>query len=129
MVYNMDIIKSPSFWTGILLYVQFGYLSQSGPYRSDSTRYLTGTKASRAYMYMLGRTLHDSFYTLNIRLPRSVGTMMRVGYLNTESNALSADVTFCHGAAPPLKRLTADVFGKSTTYRFYHKSNENASAF
>ena len=87
-------------------------------------------------MDMFGRTVYDSLYTLNIRLPSSVGTMMRVGDLNTESNALSADVTFCHGAAPPFKAfafvpVSADLTDtdKSTTYRFYHKSGKNARAF
>ena len=46
---------------------------------------------------MLGSSVNNSLYTLNIRLPHPVGTVMRVGDLNTESNTLSANFTLCHG--------------------------------
>lgn len=50
---------------------------------------------------MLGSAVNDSLYTLYVGLPSSVGTMMRVRYLDTESYTLSANITFCHGVAPP----------------------------
>ena len=69
--------------------------------KSNSTCYLTGAKASCAHVNVLGCAVNDSFYTLYIRLPSSVGTTVRVGNPDTESNALSANITLCHGAAPP----------------------------
>ncbi len=49
-------------------------------------------------MNMLGRTVNNSLYTLYIGLPRSVGTAVGMGNPYTESNALSANIAFCHGA-------------------------------
>ena len=52
---------------------------------------------------MLRSTVNDSFYTLYIRLPGSVGTTMRVGNLNTERNAHSANIALCQLGRTSLK--------------------------
>ena len=39
---------------------------------------------------------------LNIGLPSSVGTSVRMGNLNSKSDTFSADVAFSHVSAPPL---------------------------
>lgn len=91
--------------------------------KSDSTCYLTGTEASCAHMNVLGSTVNDSFYTLYIRLPGSVRTTMRVGNLNTESNALSANITLCHLGRTSLNKVIAILHPKSLrdfSERFYY---------
>lgn len=100
--------------------------------KSDSTCYLTGTEASCAHVDVLRSTVNDSFYTLYIRLPGSVGTTMRVGNLNTESNALSANIALCHLGRTSLKSnsvstpLYRDVF---RTFQLYHIQQQIASIF
>ena len=64
---------------------------------------LTGTQASGANMYSARSTVNDSLYFLYVGLECSVGTSVRVGNLNTESDTLAADFAFCHGSAPPYK--------------------------
>ena len=58
--------------------------------------HLTGAEASRANIDVAGRTLYDCFYALDIGLPCTVGTAVRVRNLDTKCNALAADFTFCH---------------------------------
>lgn len=57
---------------------------------------LAGAQASGANIDVAGRTLHDCFDALDIGLPCTVGTTVRVRDLNTKSNALAADFAFCH---------------------------------
>ncbi len=74
-------------------------------------------------MNVLGSTVNDSFYTLYIRLPGSVSTTMRVGNLNTESNALSANITLCHLGRTSLNKVIAILHPKSLrdfSERFYY---------
>lgn len=63
----------------------------------DSARYLTGTQATGAGIDTTGRTVHNSPYSLDVRLPSTVGATVRVRHLNPESNFFIADFTFCHG--------------------------------
>ena len=63
----------------------------------DSTFNLIGTEASCTDVYMAGRTVDDCFYALHVGRPGSVGTSVRVGNLNPESNFFVADITFSHG--------------------------------
>ena len=60
------------------------------------TLHLTGAQASGANINVAGRTLHNGFYTLDIGLPCTVGTTVRVRDLDTKCHALAADFTFCH---------------------------------
>ena len=46
-------------------------------------------------MDVAGRTLHDRFDALDIGLPCTIGTTVRVRDLNTKCNALAADFAFC----------------------------------
>ena len=63
---------------------------------SDSTFNLVGTQASCTDVYMARSTVNNSFYALDVGLPSSVGTSMRVRDLNTESHTLAADIALCH---------------------------------
>ena len=58
------------------------------------TLYLAGAEASGANIDVAGRTLDDCLDTLNIGLPCTIGTTVRVRNLNTERNALAADLAF-----------------------------------
>ena len=60
------------------------------------TLHLTGAEASGANVDVAGRALHDRLDALDIGLPCTVGTTVRVRDLDTKSNALAADFTFCH---------------------------------
>ncbi len=76
----------------------------------DSTGHLTGTQAASASMYSFRRTGYDSLNTLYVGLPGSVGTSVRVRLSDAERNFLTAEITFCHGSAPPLsKKLSNEV--------------------
>lgn len=57
---------------------------------------LSGTQATSASVNTTRRTINDSFYSLNVGLPSTVGTSVRVGNFNTESNFFAADITFSH---------------------------------
>lgn len=61
-----------------------------------STGHLAGPQATGAGINPFRGTIHNSLDTLDIGFPSAVGTSVRVGYLNTESDALSADITFSH---------------------------------
>ena len=41
-------------------------------------------------------TVNNCFHTLDIGLPSSIGTSMRVGYFNTKSDTFAAIITFSH---------------------------------
>ena len=60
------------------------------------TLYLTGAQASGANIDVAGRTLHDRLDALDIGLPCTVGTTVRVRDLDTKCDALAADFAFCH---------------------------------
>ena len=57
-------------------------------------------------------SVDEGLDTLYVGLPGSVGSSVRVGDLDSEGNALSADIAFCHRSAPPFcaqYRITAIV--------------------
>ena len=56
----------------------------------------TGAQASGANINVTGRPLHDRFHALDIGLPCTVGTTVRVRNLDTKRDALAADLAFCH---------------------------------
>ena len=60
------------------------------------TLYLAGAQASGANIDVAGRTLHDRLDALDIGLPCTVGTTVRVRDLDTKCDALAADFAFCH---------------------------------
>ena len=64
-----------------------------GLYRAG---YLTGTQATGAGVNPTRGAVHNRLDALNIGLPSTVRTPVRVGNLDTEGNTLAADVTFCH---------------------------------
>ena len=57
---------------------------------------LAGAQASGANINVAGRTLHNCLDTLDIGLPGTVGTTVRVRNLDTKRDALAADLAFCH---------------------------------
>ncbi len=65
-------------------------------YDLDRTLHLVGTEASGTDVHMAGRTIHNRLHALDVGLPATVASSVRVGHLNTEGNALAADITFCH---------------------------------
>ena len=67
-----------------------------------SSFYLTWTQASWASVNVTRSAVYNSFNSLYIWLPSSVCSSVWVWYLDSESNALTADFAFCHYAAPPL---------------------------
>ena len=67
----------------------------------DGAGYLAGTNAAGAGVNVLGRTVYHSLNSSYIGLPGPVGSSMRMGNLNAESNTLTADVALCHLSAPP----------------------------
>ena len=62
----------------------------------DSTLYLTGAQATRAGVKVARSTINDSFNTLNVWLPGSVGSSVGVGNPNAKGNALSANIALSH---------------------------------
>ena len=69
--------------------------------RLDSAGNLAGAEAPSTYVDMAGSTVYNSLYTTDIRLPSPVGTSVGVGNLDTEGNALAANIALCHFPAPP----------------------------
>ena len=50
---------------------------------------------------MAGRTIDDSLHALDVGLPGTIGTTVRVGNLNTKGHTLIANIALCHFPAPP----------------------------
>ena len=73
------------------------------------TLYLTGAQASGANIDVAGRALHDCLDTLDIGLPCTVGTTVRVRDLDTKCNALAADFAFCHSWHLLYRLVTASI--------------------
>jgi hypothetical protein len=63
---------------------------------------------------MAGRTIDDCLHALDIGLPGTIGTSVRVGNLDAEGHALIAELAFCH----PLHLL---ALTKVHTYLRKHK--------
>lgn len=57
---------------------------------------LARAQTSGANVNVCGSAVNNSLNSLYIGLPGSVGSSVRVRYLYTESNTLSANFTFCH---------------------------------
>ena len=57
---------------------------------------LVGTEASGTSVHMARSTVHNSLDPLNIGLPGTVGTSVRVGHLDTKGNALATIITLRH---------------------------------
>ena len=47
-------------------------------------------------MNVLRGAVHDSLHALDVGLPGAIGAAMRVGHLNPERDALTAEITFGH---------------------------------
>ena len=62
----------------------------------DGALDLVGTKASRTDVNMARSTVNNSFYALDVGLPSSVGTSVRVRDFDTKGHALAADIALCH---------------------------------
>ena len=45
---------------------------------------------------MAGRTIDDSLHALDVGLPGTIGTTVRVGNSDTERNTLVAKLALCH---------------------------------
>lgn len=57
---------------------------------------------------MAGRTVDDRLHTLDIGLPRAIGTSVGVGDLNTEGNTLIAKLALSH----PLHLLAVVTYAR-----------------
>ena len=55
-----------------------------------------GAQATGAGVDSFRRTVHHCFDALDVGFPGTIGTPVRVGDLNAEGHALSADITFGH---------------------------------
>ena len=73
---------------------------------SDGPLNLVGTEASGTSVHMARSTVDNRLDTLDIGLDSTVGTSVGVGNLDTEGNALVAELTLCHF----LKHLLACVW-------------------
>ena len=63
---------------------------------SDRAGNLTGTQTAGTNIDMAGRTVNDRLDALDIGLPGTIGTTVRVGNSDTESHALVAKLALCH---------------------------------
>jgi hypothetical protein len=78
-------------------YGQFSYFSYTFFVSiSDSTGNLTGTEATGAGVNPTRSAVYESLNALNVGLPGSVGTSVRVGNLDTEGNTLATIITLSH---------------------------------
>ena len=64
--------------------------------RSDSALHFSAAEASCADVNVTGRAVHNSLDTLDIGLPGSVRSPVRVADLNAERHVLAAKFTLCH---------------------------------
>ena len=62
----------------------------------DSPLNLVGAEASGTSVHMAGSSVNDSLNALDVGLPHTVGTSVRVGDSDTESHALVAKLTLSH---------------------------------
>ena len=87
---------------------------------SDSALDLAGSKAAGAHMHSLLRAIDVNSDLLDVGIPDSVGSSMRMADVISKMSALAADITFCH-----LKHLLTYIFG-SATLVYYQKRELNA---
>ena len=62
----------------------------------DRSGYFTGTQAPGTNIYMARRAVDDCLNTLNIGLPGTIGTPVRMGNLNAKGHALVAKFALSH---------------------------------
>lgn len=78
--------------------------------------YSAGSQTASAHMQPLVSAIHLAFYILNVGIPDSVGSSMRMADILTEMRALAANAAFCHNCTslqlikPAIYRLTTSVF-------------------
>ena len=72
----------------------------------DRSGDLTGTHTPGTNIHMAGGTIDNCLHTLHVGFPGTIGTTMRVGDLNAESNALIAELALSH----PLHLLAVAYF-------------------
>ena len=72
----------------------------------DGAGNLAGTQATGAGVNTLGAAIYNRLHATNVGLPSSVRTSVRMRNLDTESNILATNITFCHESAPPLTGLS-----------------------
>ena len=63
---------------------------------SDRAGNFTGTQAPGTNIHMARRTIDQSLHALDVGLPGTIGTTMRVGNLDTEGHALIAELALSH---------------------------------
>ena len=68
----------------------------------DRAGNFTRTQATGAGVHSAGLAINQRLDPLYIGLPGTVGTTVRMGYLDTEFNFFIAEIAFCHMSAPPL---------------------------
>ena len=66
------------------------------PGKLDRALNLVRAEASCADVNMARSTVNDRLDTLDVGLPCTVGSSVRMGDLNAERNALAADIALCH---------------------------------
>ena len=59
-------------------------------------RCILGTQAPGTNIHMARRTIDQSLHALDVGLPGTIGTTVRMGHLNTKSHALVAKLALCH---------------------------------
>ena len=69
--------------------------------KSDGSFHLVRTEASGTSVHMARSTIHNGLNPLNIGLPGTVGTSVRVRNLDTEGHTLATIITLRHFLAPP----------------------------
>jgi len=62
----------------------------------SSALYFTGSQAACTYVQFLAGAIHFAFNILNIGVPDSVRSSMRMAYVITEMSALTTNITFSH---------------------------------
>ena len=62
----------------------------------DRAGNFTGTQAPGTNIHMARRTINQSLHALDVGLPGTIGTTMRVGNLDTKGNALIAELALSH---------------------------------
>ena len=63
---------------------------------SDRAGNFTGTQAPGTNIHMARRTIDQSLHALDVGLPGTIGTTMRVGNLDTKGHALIAELALSH---------------------------------
>ena len=63
---------------------------------SDRAGNFTGTQAPGTNIHMARRTIDQSLNALDVGLPGTIGTTVRVGNSDTERNTLVAKLALCH---------------------------------